>query len=324
MGGGSWTNTAYVTHSTVTRGFNSMDDFLSASTSQLYKATKMSPDMDPKGVVRECCDSDEHPNSLPVILALDVTGSMGSAASAVAKKLGDIMSDIFKANVDRDVEFCVMAIGDQEYDECPYQVSQFESDIRIAEALEKIYFEGCGGGNDSESYVGAWLWANERTKCDCWSHNGRGILITMGDECPTPRITDRFKNIMGTLDKDIYTQFPIKTTSDLYDEISKKWNIYHISIDDPSSSYSRYKVSMDVDKKWKDLIGQNYMVSTINKLPDTISNIIIDHVEAEHSCYEYADEGHFDGGSSVEDTEVITGVDMIGGVKTNENGEVVW
>ena len=43
--------------------------------------------LDPKGVIRECCDNEEHPNTLPVILALDVTGSMGQTAVEIAKRL---------------------------------------------------------------------------------------------------------------------------------------------------------------------------------------------------------------------------------------------
>lgn len=50
--------------------------------------------LDPKNVIRECCDTEEHPNTIPVILALDVTGSMGQAAVEVAKKLNVIMTKL--------------------------------------------------------------------------------------------------------------------------------------------------------------------------------------------------------------------------------------
>ena len=117
MGSGTWTNTAYVTHSTTTRGFDSMDAFYSASTQSLYTSTKLDKALNPYNVMRECCDTEEHTNTIPVILALDVTGSMGMAANAVAKQLGDIMKNLYAKT--QDVEFCVMAIGDLAYDMAP-------------------------------------------------------------------------------------------------------------------------------------------------------------------------------------------------------------
>lgn len=109
-----------------------------------FKSCGLNAALDPKNVIRECRDSDEHPNTIPVILALDVTGSMGDAAVAVAKKLNVIMTRLFE-NI-KDVEFMIMGIGDLAYDSTPIQASQFESDIRIAEQLDKLYFEYGGGG----------------------------------------------------------------------------------------------------------------------------------------------------------------------------------
>ena len=335
MGGGSWTTASYVEHSTVTRGFADMDSFKSASTSQLYKRHSIDPSLDPKGVIRECCDSDEHPNSLPVILAIDVTGSMGSAASAVATKLGDIMEKLFAQNTNRDIEFCIMAIGDQEYDTAPYQASQFESDIRIAKSLEKIYFEGKGGGNSFESYTGAWVWAYDRTLCDCWTRGGRGVLITLGDECITSLLSNKYKIYMGSAPEcheDYFTQFPIYSDKELYDQVSELWDIYHISVDDEDSSYTRNNGRFHVDVSWKKIIGQNYQVCTIGELDKAISNIILNHIHAEENTYQMDDIGIsvYDGGgaSDTEDSdgdgtgEVITLIG--GGVNVNENGEVVW
>ena len=338
MGGGSWTTASYVEHSTVARGFADMDSFKSASTSQLYKNHFLDPSLDPKGVIRECCDSEEHPNSLPVILAIDVTGSMGSAASAVATKLGDIMEKLFSQNTNRDIEFCIMAIGDQEYDEAPYQVSQFESDIRIAQSLEKIYFEGKGGGNSFESYVGAWLWAYDRTMCDCWARGGRGVLITLGDENITKVISSKYRDFIGEKTpsdpqhEDLFTQFPVRTNKELYEHISGYWDIYHISVNDTESSYRRNEMYFHVDESWKSVIGQNYQVCTIPELDNAISNIILNHIKAEEDMYQMDDIGvsvyDGDGASDVNNSdgngsdEVVTLIG--GGVKVNENGEVIW
>lgn len=79
-----------------------------------------------------------------------------------------------------------MGIGDLSYDRFPIQASQFESDIRIAEQLEKVYFEFGGGGNFYESYTAAWYFGARHTKLDCWNRGKKGIIITIGDERLNP------------------------------------------------------------------------------------------------------------------------------------------
>ena len=234
MGGGSWTTASYCTHSTEKRGFATMDAFLSADAQDLYRANHLEPELNPNGVVRECCDSDEHPHTIPVILALDVTGSMGSAAEAVAKQLNDIMSELYSKVTD--VEFMTMAIGDLSYDRAPIQASQFESDIRIAEQLEKVWFEKGGGGNSWESYTAAWYFALHNTKLDCWKRGQKGIIITMGDEPLNPYLPyGQLHRVTGdSLQGDI-------KTSELYKEVIQKFDVYHLMVDAPQTSLWRYE-----------------------------------------------------------------------------------
>lgn len=265
MGGGSWTTCNYVSHSTTTRGFADMDSFLSASTQDLYRATGLDSALNPYKVVRECCDSEEHPNTVPVILALDVTGSMGSAANAVAKQLDEIMTEIYKTV--QDVEFMVMAIGDLSYDGAPIQASQFESDIRIAEQLEKIYFERGGGGNAYESYTAAWYFGLNNTKLDCWKRGKKGIIITMGDEPMNPYLPKMPLELkLGcSLQGDVETK-------DLYREVVEKFDVYHIAIDDSRTSYRRYKDR--IENSFGKLLGDHLVTSTCDELYKTIADIV--------------------------------------------------
>lgn len=163
MGCGSWTSDSFKSYSKSVGRSVSKSGVIDSdySNQEMFKAKYLDPALDPKKVIRECCDSEEHPNTLPVILALDVTGSMGNAAVEVAKKLNVIMTKLYKDV--KDVEFMIMGIGDLAYDDCPIQVSQFESDIRIAEQLDKIYFEFGGGGNSFESYTAAWYFGSRHT-----------------------------------------------------------------------------------------------------------------------------------------------------------------
>ena len=98
MGGGTWTSTSartFVATNYASYGASSLDDLANLDTRQIYDATRLDPMLNPHGVIRECCDSEEHPNTFPIILALDVTGSMGKAASMCAAKLNDIMTELY-------------------------------------------------------------------------------------------------------------------------------------------------------------------------------------------------------------------------------------
>lgn len=265
MGYGTWTSTAYTT-AVNSVGFASADAMLYCDTHQVYKAFSIDPMLDPKGVVRECIDSDEHPNTFPIILALDVTGSMGSAARACAAKLDDIMTELYK-KVD-DVEFCMLGIGDMSYDDAPIQATQFESDIRIFDQTTKIYFEGGGGGNRYESYTGAWWFGLHHTNLDCWKRGKKGIIITLGDEPLNPVLYgSHIRKFFGDSSQDVETEA-------LYKEVCEKFDVYHIAIDDPDSSYRHYKD--DIKESWGSLLGQHLIVSTNDKLPETIGHIVDD------------------------------------------------
>ncbi len=269
MGSGSWNSTTFSSYVSSSRGV-SVDDFTSRSYSnqEVFKSTRLAKELNPMNVTRECRDSDEHPETLPVILALDVTGSMGDAAVKVAQKLNDIMTNLYADDSVKDIEFCIMGIGDLAYDRSPIQISQFESDIRIAEQLDKVYFEFGGGGNQYESYTAAWYMGTRHCDLDCWKRGRKGIIITMGDECPNPylpatRLTFATgDNLQGDID-----------TKDLYDEVTKKFDIYHISVDDNNSSY-KYHQRFGIDDEWKELLGDNYKVATLDNLSETITNII--------------------------------------------------
>ena len=133
MGGGYWKRDDFARYSAgmgrKVRSDGHIDTSGMRSAQDMYRARGLSPDLDPYKVTRECCDSEEHPQTVPVILALDVTGSMGGALLKTASSLGVIMQDILDKY--KDVEFMIMGIGDLSYDRGPIQISQFESDIRI-------------------------------------------------------------------------------------------------------------------------------------------------------------------------------------------------
>lgn len=271
MGGGAWTTSAYSSYMKSTKKIDDVGSINSRSVNQFYTARSIDPDLDPKGVkFRECRDSEEHPNTIPVILGLDVTGSMGSACAAVARQLDKIITGLYKDV--KDVEFMVMGIGDFAYDSAPLQVSQFESDVRICDQLGKIWFERGGGGNAFESYTAAWYFAQNHTQLDCWKRGKKGIIITMGDEPLNPYLPGRaFERIFGYSSQDV-------DTVDLYKQVTEKYDIYHIIITDPESCGWRY---LEHDKQsWGEILdGQHLFVKKSDELPEVIHDIVLAHVE---------------------------------------------
>ena len=122
MGWGAWTTASYTT-TLASKGFDSTSAVINASVQDVYKEDRLHPMLNPKNVMRECRDTEEHPETIPVILALDVTGSMGPAATMCAGKLDEIMTELYGEV--KDVEFLMMGIGDLSCDEAPIQASQF-------------------------------------------------------------------------------------------------------------------------------------------------------------------------------------------------------
>jgi len=288
MGGGAWNFSDYTSYSTsVGRTVNavtmSLDDSYDAQ--DLFTARFIQKELKPYNVMRECCDSEEHPNTVPVILALDVTGSMGEGAAEVAKKLNNVMTELYKKV--EDVEFMIMGIGDLSYDNAPIQISQFESDIRIAEQLDKVYFEYGGGGNSYESYTAAWYMGLRHAKLDCWNRGKKGIIITMGDEYINPFLPcDKLSKVTGDkLQGDI-------ETDELYKEVIKKYDVYHIAVDDKLTSYRWYKE--DAKEHWGKYFDDDHFLEVSI---DSIAPAIIDIVSKA-------------AGQDIEDN--------------NENGEISW
>lgn len=280
MGSGSWDASSFCAYTTSLKGMavdSSGSIAGSYSAQEYFKENKLNGMLDPKNVIRECCDSEEHPNTKPVILALDVTGSMGETAVEVAKQLNVVMTRLYEEL--EDIQFMIMGIGDLAYDYAPIQTSQFESDIRIAEQLDKIYFEFGGGGNAYESYTAAWYFGSRHCKLDCWERGQKGIIITLGDEQLNPYLPARPLSICtgDSLQGDI-------DTKDLYKEVSEKYDIFHIQVN------HRYFKDPYISTSWSTVLEDgHYKEAEINGVVDEICDIIINTYQDKKEKIEQAE-----------------------------------
>ena len=261
MGGGTFDSNAYRTFASTTAG---------KSTHDIYSSRKMHDSLNPFGIkLRESRDSADNPNSTPLIVGIDVTGSMGIIADVLARKaLGTLFTGVLERKPITDPHVMFMAIGDAYCDSAPLQVSQFEADNRIVEQLTQIYLEGGGGGNNFESYNLPWYFAAFHTIHDSMEKRGkRGYLFTVGDEeAPCPLTKGQIKRFIGdSIEAEL-------STEDLLELTQRTYDVYHIVIEE--GSYARRSLNT-VRETWKDLLGQHVIfLSDYTKLSETIVSAI--------------------------------------------------
>lgn len=237
---------------------------------EVFKQRSLAAEMDISGKIRECRDSDEHPETLPIIIGLDVTGSMGSIPHRlVTHDFPTIMKKIMDEGIAHP-QVCFLGIGDHECDTTPLQVGQFEASDELLDTwLRKLYIEGGGGGNMGESYLLAWWFAAAHTDCDAYAkRNKKGILITIGDEPTLRTLTKReFTDIFGST-----SQVDRMVASDMLKEAQAKWDVYHINVMDFAGSR---KTTID---QWTEYLG-DHLINTQSRdgadIADIIAGIIV-------------------------------------------------
>ncbi len=266
MGGGSWTSTdwdSFKSKATVdpTTGAAKTRD-------EIFDRNDMKPEFDPKNIkMRESRDSADHPSSTPVALALDVTGSMGKIPhELVSNGLNTTVTEILNRKPVSDPQIMIMAIGDAKTDRCPLQVSQYESDIRIAEQLKDLYLEGGGGGNKGESYNLAWYFLARKADIDSFIKRGvKGVLFTVGDENIHPSLkASEIERVFGdTVGEDIPTR-------ELLRMVEERFDVYHLMIKEGGMDNTH-----DRGERWKELLGERVIpVTDYTKLPEIIVSVL--------------------------------------------------
>lgn len=261
MGSGSFDAASYRAFSHSTAG---------KATDDIYSSRAINANLNPKGVkLRESRDSADNPASTPIIVAIDVTGSMGMIADVIARKgLGTLFTEILDRKPISDPHVMFMAVGDANCDQAPLQVSQFEADNRIVEQLTQIFIEHGGGGNDFESYNLPWYFAAKHTEHDSLIKRAkRGYLFTIGDEeAPKALTVDQIKQFIGD---DLEREMSPK---EMLAEAQRAYDVFHIVIKEGDHAKIHLPAVMST---WTALLGQHVIaLDDHTKLAETIVSII--------------------------------------------------
>lgn len=254
MGSSNWNAQSYTDYSKTVS---------SKSQQQIFTSTNIHPDLDPsKFEIRESVDSQANPNSTPIIIAVDETGSMGHLAVEIIKKgLGVIVEGIIARKPVPDPHILLAVIGDAYTDSSPIQATQFEADVVITPQIEKFYLEGNGGGNGGESYALVWWFAVNKTHCDAINKRGKkGYIFTVGDESCHRELTKEQINRLfnGQVEKD-------ESAEQLLQTCQENWNVFHLIT--PTGVTQR----QNAGSKWRELLGERAMtIEDSNRLGEVI------------------------------------------------------
>lgn len=221
--------------------------------------------MVPKTIAyREARDSVANPNSLPIILALDVTGSMSDLVKTAIDKYNMVIDELVTKKAIPDPALMTMFLDDVWVCDPALQVTQFESDEKVAEQLGELYITSNGGGNGSESYHLPLYMAAFKTRTDAFEkRQKKGYLFITGDELMPPPLTpEQIKHVFGP---DENVTEPL-SYMDLFHAASRMYNVFHIACTRGSDAQYR--------KAFKEIGESLICLDDLDKMPEIIVSTI--------------------------------------------------
>ncbi len=205
-----------------------------------YSASSM-PDMDLVDAVGKTISSD---STDPIVIGVDVTGSMASWPGEIFDRLPLLFQTLGKYKPNAEFAFC--AIGDATCDQYPLQVNDFSNDINeLEKAVKALGCEGGGGGQISESYeLFGYFMLNH-----CNTPNATSpFLLIYGDEKFYDRVDPgQVKHFVGDRLQD-----PVDS-DDMWKQLIGKFNLYHLR-----KSYGGH--NKEIQARWSKAIGRQRIV----------------------------------------------------------------
>jgi hypothetical protein len=226
-------------------------------------AKRVHPDLDPRDIMRESRDSDEHPESLAIAVLFDVTGSMGQVPRVLQQKLPQLLGLLLRQGYVEHPQILFGAIGDATCDRAPLQIGQFESDNRMDDDLGRILLEGGGGGQKTESYELAMYFMARHTAIDCYERRGkRGYLFLIGDEMAYPEVSRG--EASGVIGDRLAENIALRA---IVTELTRTWDTYYIQPEGASHAGDTTVLGF-----WRDLLGQNVIeLADLDAVCETIA-----------------------------------------------------
>lgn len=202
--------------------------------------------------IREARDSADHPNTIPVSVGLDVTGSMARTPRIVQQALTKLNGLLVRKGYCEDPTIQISAYGDAFSDKVPLQVSQFESNNNLDTHLDNLFLEGNGGGNGGETASLLWYYLNNHVVTDAWEKRGKkGYFFLIADEIALDLRPDQIKRYIGVDEAPSADKLTAKA---LAAQLKEKWEVFVLLMDNGSAFRQGSK------KFYTDLFGAQRLI----------------------------------------------------------------
>lgn len=253
------------------------NNFVSARRSYASVADRSYSEAVDKGVdVSDLCPEEISTDcEAPLVIAIDVTASMGEWPITIFSKLPYLEHE-GQEYLGDDMEISFAAIGDSQYDRYPLQVREFVKGAKLKKELEGLVHEKGGGGNQQESYDLAALYYSRNCKTD--GAIRKPIFIFIGDE--------------GVYDPDFspkaealcHTKIDGRSTpKSAFNALKETFNVYVIR-----KSYGGGDSESSIQKQWETLLGKDHVIAL--QAPERVVDVIFGILAKETGRIEYFEE----------------------------------
>lgn len=213
----------------------------------------------------------------PLVIACDVTGSMGESPAVIFSKCPYLDVE-GKEYLGEDMEISFAAIGDAYSDKYPLQVRPFVKGLDLKKRLEELVIEGGGGGQERESYELAALYYAQHVEMP---NAVKPIFIFIGDEGIYDFANKSHSKKWAYVDLDKRTGF-----RKVFKALQQKFTVYAIR-----QPYRKMKgdqmseADQRIHKQWASILGEDHIAF----LPDAarIVDVIFGILAKETNKIEY-------------------------------------
>lgn len=198
----------------------------------------------------------------PLVIACDVTGSMGAWPATIFSKLPYLELE-GKEYLGETMEISFAAVGDIHGDNYPLQVREFVNGTKLEQELKALVVEGGGGGSSEESYDVAAKYYTENVEMP--NAVRKPIFIFIGDEGLYSNLTvaDAEKHAKVKMEKNIDIKHIIE-------DLKKRYSVYVVR-----KSYSPV-MEREIQAQWEELLGGDHIcpLQDAGRVVDVIFGIL--------------------------------------------------